>query len=312
MTAEKSDLPKITFLGLGQMGLPMAANLVSAGYRVQGCDLSEAARLQGSKAGILTSATPVEVASQTDIIITILPNGGIVREALLGADGALAGNAQPSLVIDMSSSAPTETIALGDDLVARGIVLMDAPVSGGRKRAIDGSLTIMAGGADAVITQAEPALLAMGERVFRCGGLGAGHAMKAINNYVSGAGAVAAMEAVVLGRSFGLDPEKMVDILNVSTGRNNTTEAKLRQFILSESYASGFGLGLMAKDIGIAAELAEAQGVKLPTLRAMAALWRDAADVLKEGSDHTEMFRYLVRAQSKKNESNLTDCLIIC
>lgn len=300
MTGEKSDLPKITFLGLGQMGLPMAANLVSAGYRVQGCDLSEAVRLQGSKAGIFVSATPVEAANQTDIVITILPNGGIVREALLGAVGALTGNTQPSLVIDMSSSAPTETIALGDDLEARGIVLMDAPVSGGRKRAIDGSLTIMAGGADAVITQAEPVLLAMGERVFRCGGLGAGHAMKAINNYVSGAGAVAAMEAVVLGRSFGLDPEKMVDILNVSTGRNNTTEAKLRQFVLSESYASGFGLGLMAKDIGIAAELAEAQGVKLPTLRAMAALWRDAADVLKEGSDHTEMFRYLVHAQSKE------------
>jgi 3-hydroxyisobutyrate dehydrogenase len=179
---------------------------------------------------------------------------------------------------------------------AQGVALIDAPVSGGRKRAVDGSLTIMVGGADAAIVQAEPVLLAMGERVFRCGSLGAGHAMKAINNYVSGAGAVAAMEAVVLGRSFGLDPEKMVDILNVSTGRNNTTEAKMRQFVLSDSFASGFGLALMAKDIGIAAQLAESEGVALPTLQAMAALWRAAADTLEEGADHTEMFRYLANA----------------
>jgi 3-hydroxyisobutyrate dehydrogenase len=283
----------VAIIGLGQMGVPMAANLRAGGFDVVGFDLSDAAMEAARAAGLRTAATPVDAADGADALITMLPDGAIVRDALLGPDGALSGSAPPPLVIDMSSSAPTGTVALGADLAGRGVALLDAPVSGGRRKAVDGTLTIMVGGDDAAIARAMPAFEAMGERIFRCGALGTGHAMKALNNFVSGAGAVAAMEAVLVGRSFGLDPEAMVDILNVSTGRNNTTDAKMKQFVLSETFASGFGLALMAKDIGIAADLALAEGMDMPSLPAMATLWGEAAEALGAKADHTEMFRFL-------------------
>ena len=133
--------------------------------------------------------------------------------------------------------------------------LVDAPVSGGVKRAIEGTLAIMAGGDAVDIEQAQPLFAAMSSKVFQCGPVGEGHAMKAINNFVSGAGVIAAIEAVQLGEAFGLDPENVIDVLNASSGRNNATEVKMRQFILSGTFGSGFGLGLMAKDIRIAAQL---------------------------------------------------------
>lgn len=286
-------IERVCLIGLGQMGVPMGANLAAAGVRVIGCDLSPDARRAAERAGLTTAATLADAARDADAIITMLPDGRIVREALLGAGGALTGDRPPSLVIDMSSSAPTDTVALGAELADRGVVLIDAPVSGGRRKAVDGTLTIMVGGAAQQTERAHPLFEAMGDRIFLCGALGTGHAMKALNNYVSGAGAVAAMEAVILGRDFGLDPNTMVDILNVSTGRNNTTEAKMKPYVLARDWSSGFGLGLMAKDIGIAADLACERGVTLTTLTAMAALWGEAAGALQDGADHTEIFRFL-------------------
>ena len=202
-------------------------------------------------------------------------------------------------MVDMSSSVPTDTVALGADLAKLGFRLIDAPVSGGVKRAVDGTLTIMVGGDEASLAQARPLLEAMGSKIFPTGRLGSGHAMKALNNFVSAAGVVAAMEAVIAGRKFGLDPERMIDILNVSTGRNNATEVKMKPFVLSETYASGFGLGLMAKDVGIAAGLAQSLGLHLPMLHEAAQLWRDAAGTLGAASDHTEIIKHIVAAAEK-------------
>ncbi len=155
--------------------------------------------------------------------------------------------AKDALIIDMSSSVPVDTQSLGKTLAERGIGLVDAPVSGGVRRAIDGTLAIMAGGDAALVERARPVLQAMAKSVFATGPLGSGHAMKALNNYVSAAGLVAACEALLVGRRFGLQPDTIIDVLNASTGKNNSTDVKMKQFVISESFASGFSLALMAK-----------------------------------------------------------------
>lgn len=290
---ETSSIRSVCFVGLGQIGIPMAGHLAHAGFAVTGYDLSPGARERAATTGLSVAEEAATAAAGTDAVITMLPTGAIVRQALLGPGGILSAENGRDLVIDMSSSAPGDTVSLGADLAARDVALVDAPVSGGRKKAVEGTLTIMVGGNEASTERARPLFEAMGERIFACGPLGAGHAMKALNNYVSGAGAVAAMEAILVGQNFGLDPEAMVDILNVSTGRNNTTEAKMKQFVLSRSWGSGFGLGLMAKDIGIAADLARERGVPARLLPETAELWARAAEALEDGTDHTEIFRYL-------------------
>jgi 3-hydroxyisobutyrate dehydrogenase len=198
-----------------------------------------------------------------------------------------------AIVVDMSSSDPVATRTLGEELIAAGIRFIDAPVSGGVKRAVDGSLAIMAGGDSATIDAVEPLLAAMGKSIFRTGPLGSGHAMKALNNYVSGAGLVAAVEALRVGQAFGLDPSVMVDVLNASTGRNNSTEVKLKQFVISETFASGFSIGLMAKDIRTADDLAAAMGVPAPLADSTAAIWDEASRSLGTTADHTAVARYV-------------------
>jgi 3-hydroxyisobutyrate dehydrogenase len=288
--------PRIGFVGLGNMGAPMAENLLKAGFELAIAD-ADPARLAGFAGRAMLPASLAELGRASDLVVTMLPDGKIVRQVLCGSagsnDGVLAGLAAGSLVIDMSSSAPVGTRALGAELAAHGVALVDAPVSGGVKRAVDGTLAIMVGGAEADIERCRPLLAAMGRDIFPTGPLGSGHAMKALNNYVSAAGLAAAAEAVLVGQRFGLDPAVMTDILNASTGRNNATENKLKQFILSRRYSAGFGLGLMAKDLRTALETAEATATPTPLAAACIALWNAAEARLGGAADHTEIARYL-------------------
>jgi 3-hydroxyisobutyrate dehydrogenase len=283
----------IAFIGLGRMGVPMAARLVGAGFTLRGWDLAPPARLAAAAAGIALSVSAVAACREAAAVITMLPDGQAVRAAL--EDPTVAASLTPeTLVIDMSSSDPLGTRDLHAALVARGIALVDAPVSGGVARAIDGTLAIMAGGEAAAIDRAEALFAAMGKHIFRCGPPGAGHAMKALNNYVSAAGLVAAIEAVAVGARFGLDPATMVDVLNASTGRNNATEVKLKQHILSGGFGSGFSIGLMAKDLATAGALADGIGVDAPLAAEMARRWRAAADQLGGGADHTAIAKVIL------------------
>ncbi|MBE7248431.1 MAG: NAD(P)-dependent oxidoreductase, partial [Actinomycetospora chiangmaiensis] len=204
------------------------------------------------------------------------------------------GLAPGALVIDMSSSAPVGTRELAQDLARAGIRLVDAPVSGGVKRAVDGTLAIMVGGGEA--NAVRPLLDCLGTSIFETGPIGSGHAMKALNNYVSAAGLTAACEALRIGASFGLDPALMTDILNVSTGRNNSTEVKLKPFVIPKTYASGFSMALMAKDLRTADDLARHEGVPAPLSGAVAALWQDALAELGAGADHTAIDAFLGKA----------------
>ena len=283
----------IAFIGLGQMGLPMARRLIAAGFSVRGADPAEAARAALVEAGGSAFSAAKQAVAGADAVITMLPTGRIVREALLGTGGAAAALSEGTPVIDMSSSAPTDTVSLAAELSPMGLVLLDAPVSGGVKRAIDGSLAIMVGGPAEAVERVRPVLEAMGKSIFATGPIGSGHAMKALNNYVSAAGLIAACEALLVGGRFGLAPDTIVDVLNASTGRNNSTEVKMKPFIISEAYNSGFSLALMAKDLHIAADLAEHLELPLPQIQAVATLWEEAKAELPARADHTEIHRHL-------------------
>ena len=286
---------RVTLIGVGNMGEPMAANLVRRpGFELTLFDADGArAAAVAARLGCRAAVTLAE-AARCEVCVTMLPTGAIVTEVLTAAqDAAFLGHAAPgTVVVDMSSSEPMRTRALADTLSRSGVALVDAPVSGGVKKARDGSLAIMFGGTETQLAQCTPLLSAMGGTIFRTGEVGSGHAMKALNNFVSAAGLVAAVEALHIGEKFGLDPHVMTRILNASTGKNNTTENKVEQFMLSGKYDSGFGLALMEKDVGIAVKLAEALGVAARQGILCHELWAEAARKAK-GADHTEMYRLL-------------------
>jgi 3-hydroxyisobutyrate dehydrogenase len=280
----------VAVVGLGNMGRPMAASLMRAGYDVIGYDLLPPARERFAQAGGRAAADMAGAVARAAVVITLLPDGKAVRAAVTAMRPHLSPGA---IVIDMSSSAPLGTRALGAELHAAGFGFIDAPVSGGVKRATDATLAVMVGGDTVVIDRVEPVLAAMGSAIFRTGPLGSGHAMKALNNYVSAAGLAAAVEALAVGKKFGLDPNVMTDVLNASSGRNNTTENKLKQFIIPKTFASGFSMALMAKDIRTADELGAAIGVATPLAEICTELWEEAAARHGPGADHTEYGRYL-------------------
>jgi len=282
----------VAVIGLGNMGVPMGACLVKAGYVVTGFDPLDTARQKFAAAGGCVASDMATAVAAADVVIMLLPNGKVVREAVSAMRPHLRAGV---ILIDMSSSDPLGTRSLGEELIAAGTAFMDAPVSGGVRRAASGTLAIMVGGEGATIDRVATLLAAMGSSIFRTGALGSGHAMKALNNYVSAAGLVAAIEALQVGRKFGLDPALMTDILNASSGRNNTTELKLKQFIISQTFDDGFPLRLMAKDVRTADDLAQALGIATPLADLCASLWEGAARELSDKVNHTEVIRYLER-----------------
>ena len=280
----------VAFIGLGNMGVPMAARLIEAGYKVTGCDAAPAARERfAAIAGAASVADVAAAVAGVPVVITMLPDGKAVAVVVATMRPHLAPGA---IVIDMSSSDPVGTRALGAELAAAAIRLIDAPVSGGVKRAVDGSLSIMVGGAAADLERARPVFAAMGRTITLCGPAGAGHALKALNNYLSAAGVVAMCEALIVGEAFGLDPGTMVDVFNTSTGKSNATEVKGRQFVVPRTFAAGFSMALMAKDLRTAGDVASHLKLKVPNLEQAVAYWTDADGKLGKGADHTEIFRY--------------------
>lgn len=303
----KSDdaIRKITFVGLGKMGRPMAMRLIASGFDVTCFDSVPSLREPLVKAGAIDADTLSEAVQGADAVITMLPDGNIVRDVMMGQQGAASVMHKGSLLIDMSSSAPIGTRMLGQELQELGIAMIDAPVSGGMAKAIDGSLAIMVGGEPAQAERTRPVLEAMGSKVFHVGRLGSGHAVKALNNFVSAAGLAAACEAVLIAEAFGIDPDTLIDVLNASTGRNNSTQVKMKPHVLSGNFASGFALALMSKDIGTAADLAKELEVSnpslssLPVLKGQAAIWAQALGELGDQADHTEIFRYLKQSSER-------------
>jgi 3-hydroxyisobutyrate dehydrogenase len=275
------------FIGLGRMGRPMAAALRGAGYPVTAYDASPRARSEDPG----SVDTLAEVSG--DVVILMLPNSQVVEsvvEDLLDSPGLRVG----SLVVDMGSSDPRSTRALGHRLATAGVSYVDAPVSGGVARAAQATLTIMAGGAAADVERARPVLTAMG-RPTHVGTLGAGHAIKACNNVLAGISLLAAVEVLETVKAFGIDPAVAFDVINTSTGRSWSTEHKIPTFVLPEDYRSGFALDLLVKDIGIANDLADDLGVEHALLGTALDLWRRAGNDLPAAADHTAIAEWAAR-----------------
>ncbi len=284
---------RIGFIGLGAMGEPMVARLAAAGFALAVCDADAARTARVAAAtGARAAATPKDAASTSDILVTMLPSSAIVEKVLDGEDGALAGLAESALIVDMSSGVPDVTRTLAGKVAERRIAMIDAPVSGGVSRARTGELAIMAGGDAAAIDRAEPVLKAMGTSIVRTGPIGSAHAMKALNNLVSAGGFLIGVEALLIGQKFGLDPALMVDVLNVSTGMNNSTQKKFKQFVLSRKFDAGFGLDLMVKDLGIALGVANATSTPAPFSGLCLDMWASAQKVLGPGQDHTAVAKF--------------------
>lgn len=281
---------RIGFVGTGKMGVPMIARLIGAGIEVQAYDVnSDALAACQQETGCDTVNSLGAVSEGVDTVITMLPTGAIVRKAVLGDGGQGVADtlAEGAYVIDMSSSAPWETEQLAHDLAARGITLVDAPVSGGVKRAIDGSLAVFIGGSDEAFARVSPLLEPIGKHRFHAGGTAAGHTTKALNNILSATTVAISTEVVRIAEASGLNPETFVDIVNASTGVSNATLNKMKQFVLSGTYGSGFTLGLMQKDVGIARELADRSKLDVPVAFYVADMWRQALEELGGDVDHT-------------------------
>ena len=281
----------IGFVGLGAMGFPMATRIAAAGETPTVFDLDAAAAQRLATTASVRVAQNRDDFRALDVVVTMLPTGAIVREVLTGPNGIASVLSAGALIIDMSSSEPEGTRALGAELKAKGIALVDAPVSGGVPRATDGTLTIMIGGESADIQRARPVLELMGKRLFEVGALGAGHAMKALNNYVSAAAFQATSEALLIGKRFGIDPTQLIDILNVSTGRNFHSELSMKDHVIAGRHAAGFLLALAAKDVRIAAGLAASMKIDAPMLKLSAAQMSAASEQLGPKADVTEAIK---------------------
>ena len=273
---------RIGFVGLGQMGLVMAPHLLRDGWHVTGHDLVTPADLPDAL-GFTTS--PDDLA-ESDVIITMLPDGATVTAMV---DRLITAGCR-ALFIDMSSAHPDDSRALARRLSETGVDFVDAPVSGGVARARTAELTIMAGGGDAAFASALPILSCMGNAV-HLGPAGCGHAMKALNNYVSAAGLIASFQALATAIDSGIAPARFLEVINGSTGRNNTTQVKIDKFVLTENFDSGFALALMEKDVSIAAALLADAGHDGAVTGAVLAQPRDGLAALGDGADHTEMYR---------------------
>lgn len=284
-------LKRIAFAGIGNMGWPMAANLVKAGFEVTVCDVVPGrAASFATETGAKAAATPAEAAAGADCVVIIVPTSKQVGEAV----EAMLPSLKPGmLVIDMTSGQPGRTREIAAMLAGHGVPMIDCPVSGGVPRAKSGQLAIMVGGPDAEIDRAEPVLKAMGTSVYRCGDIGAGQAMKALNNLVSAGGYLIGIEALLIGQRFGLDPTTMVDVLNASSGMNNSTQKKFKEYVLSRRFDAGFGLDLMVKDLSIALEVGRETATPAPFSALCREMWLAAATTLGPGADHTAVAKML-------------------
>ncbi|UGS35535.1 NAD(P)-dependent oxidoreductase [Capillimicrobium parvum] len=297
MRAPLAPSASVAFVGLGRMGFPMAGHLAAAGFAVRGFDVSADARERlAALDGAAAFATASEAADGADAIILMVPDSGVVESVLVGG-GLLEALPRDALVIDMSSSEPLRTRALAERAAGLGVELVDAPVSGGVAGAQAATLTIMAGGPGETVAACRPLFEVVGATVVHAGPVGAGHALKSLNNLLSATTFLATCEALEIGRGFGLDPQTMLDAINVSTGRSLATERKWPDQVLTERYASGFALALMAKDMRIAIGLARQLGAEHALGAEALSVWERAQRALPADADQTEVGRW-VRAES--------------
>ena len=285
-----ADKQTVGFIGVGNMGWPMAACLVKAGFPVLINDSRrEVANNFVQQIGGIAPDSLRELAAGSDVIVTMLPTSVIVERVLSGGDDNIFAGVKPgTIIIEMSSGVPSVTQELAGKVAALGGHMIDAPVSGGVPRARTGQLAIMVGGEEAVIDRASDVLAAMGTTL-KTGAVGSGQAMKALNNLVSTGGFLIGIEALLIGQRFGLNASVMTDVLNAATGMNNSTQKKFKQFVLSRTFDAGFTMGLLAKDLSIALQVGRETGTAAPLSALVREMIVAAETRFGANADHTEM-----------------------
>lgn len=288
----------VGFVGLGAMGSRMVRHLKGvADLLVSDMDTARAAEAAATVSG--TAIEGVAKMSTANAVILMLPTSAIVDEVFRGSSGRpglLDILAPGSLVIDMSSSDPTNTMANAALAKKRGITFMDAPVSGGPVGAESAKLAIMAGGSKEDFERARPLLDRMGSRVVLVGNVGSGHALKALNNLLGATILAATSEIFAVGTRFGLDPAIMLEVINASSGYSFMSQVVWPKTILPRSFNFGFALKLMEKDVRVAMSIIEATGVKTVLSSASAAMWASSLKAAPPGADMTELVRQIERA----------------
>jgi 4-hydroxybutyrate dehydrogenase / sulfolactaldehyde 3-reductase len=258
-------LKTIGFIGVGVMGAPMARNLLKGGYQLRVFDINTAAMEALKSSGAMPSRTPAEAAKGMDAVITMLPNGEHVEEALFGKDGAANAMAKGALFIDMSTIAPTVTDRIAKNMAERGIDIVDAPVGRSSQHAVEGKLLIMAGGSDAAVARARPVLEKMGDTIVHCGPVGCGARVKIVNNYMAIVANTTTAEALALAEASGVDPEVARKVMLGTTAGMGHMSTTYPAKVLKGDLTPGFMVDLAAKDLGLAIDFARNLGVSVAT-----------------------------------------------
>jgi 2-hydroxy-3-oxopropionate reductase len=284
----------IGFIGLGIMGKPMAKNLLKAGHRVVAYDINAEALKDAVAAGASAGTSPRDVASRCGLVITMLPNSPHVKQAILGKDGVAEGIKPGSVVVDMSSIAPAVSQEICAELAAKGVQMLDAPVSGGEPKAIEGTLAIMVGGEEAVFEKVKDVLLKMGSSAVLCGGIGAGNVTKLANQVIVALNIAAMSEALVLATKAGVDPAKVVDAIKGGLAGSAVLNAKA-PMVLAGNYKPGFRIDLHIKDLQNALDTAHEVGAPIPLTSQVMEILQALKVEGKQLQDHSGIIQYFER-----------------
>ena len=266
----------VGFIGIGTMGIRMAARLLQAGYPLRAYDVLPEALSNVEALGAVACYSPREAAQGSDVMITIVPNSNDVEDAVLGTGGIIEGTHPGQIYIDMSSASPSSTRKIASALEERGVNMLDAPVSGGVSGATAGTLTIMIGADDATFDKVKPVFDVLGKNIYHVGEVGGGDAIKMVNNLLLGCNMAALAEALTLGVKCGLSVETMKEVISVSSGRSYAMDAKLEKFIMADQFTGGFAVDLQYKDLGLALEASRDEKVPLPMTAAAVQIYEAA------------------------------------
>lgn len=286
---------RIAFLGLGAIGTPMARHVAARHDLTVWNRTAEKAQAFVAAHGGTIAATPAEAARGAAIVITCLPTSREVEALLDGPDGLLAGMADGTLLADCTSGDPTTSRRIAARLAARDIAFVDAPVSGGTSGAEAGTLTVMCGGSEEAFARARPALEAFGKKIVLVGPVGAGHALKAVNNALLAVHIWSAAEGLAALAKAGVKPSAALDVINASSGRSNTSENLVPQRVVTRAFPRTFRLALLEKDVAIAADFLREQRVPSAVIQQVAELFRLARHDLGEEADHVEAVQLVER-----------------
>ncbi|HEX2912476.1 MAG TPA: NAD(P)-dependent oxidoreductase [Chloroflexia bacterium] len=293
-----SSKQRVGFIGVGTMGRGMVKNLLKAGFEVTIYARNPEKVQDVISAGAKLADSSKAVAEQTDVIITIVPNSPQVEEVILGRNGVLEGATGGKIIVDMSTINPETSRKVAAACAAKGVAFLDAPVSGGSVGAENGTLTIMAGGDEAVFQQVVPVFQAMGreEAIIHVGPVGAGETVKIINNMLGAISAAAASQALVMGLKAGVEPEIVEKIVGMSSGANWQLNSAFPRLVFSGSFKPGFFTELMHKDIGLAIQLGKDSGVELTIAEVTEPIYRAAIEAGYGRDDYTSIIRPIEQA----------------